>query len=151
MSTITPEQEDLIRQFVMSHRLPKGLGSENEACSIASMNLALYGKLTDEVPECMSLVIGKWIIGVQDAMPDTMRNSVDWKNLLPLAAGTGRDSDLEQKRLALIQDWMWTKVLPSLQEIANDNGFGEAWHMMCTNKTAEAAEAAARAAARAAA
>jgi hypothetical protein len=97
----------------------------------------------------MSEVIGKWIIKVQDSMPDDMRNSAQWKSLLPLAAGTGRAK--EKKRLAIILDWMWGTVLPTLQPLADDRGFGTEWKRMTTERTRAAAEAAARAAAEAAA
>ena len=146
MSTITAEQQNAILDFVMGHKLPRGLGTKEEACSIAAINLALTGELTDAIPDCMSLVIGRWIIRVQDSMPDEMRNSPRWKELLPLAAGTGRDVGLEDKRMRLISEWMWTQVLPRVQPIADRYGFGTQWRVMCTEKTAAAAEAAARAA-----
>jgi hypothetical protein len=145
--------------------LPSGLGDEHSACSIAAINLALSGRLTDSIPDCMSRVIGQWIIVVQDAMPDAVRNSERWKSLLPMAAGTGRVN--EQERLDIILDWMWVTVLPSLQPLADQQGFGKQWQQMTTERTAKsadatawatlgwatwarAAEAAARAAARAA-
>ena len=151
MSTITQEQTAAIAAKLEGMTLPSGLGDEHAACSIAAINLALTGRLTDEIPPCMSAVIGQWIIGVQDAMPHDMRNSARWKSLLPLAAGTGRDH--EQERLALLLDWMWGTVLPSAQPIADQNGFGGEWLTMITKRTAraaaeaEAAWAAARAAA----
>ena len=136
--TITQEQQQSIAAFVNSHDLAKGLGTRKRRVRIAAINLALSGELTDRVPECMSLVVGKWIIGVQDAMPDAMRNGSEWKRLLPLAAGTGRGS--EPERAAIILEWMWATVLPSVQEIATAGGFGEAWATMCSSRTAEAAE-----------
>ena len=66
MSTITTEQQTAIADFLKGRRIP---------CSVAAINLALFGRLTDHVPPCMSLVVGRWIIRIQDAMPDTMRNS----------------------------------------------------------------------------
>ena len=149
MTTITHEQQAAIAAKLAGMTLPSGLGNEHSACSIAAINLALSGRLTDEIPDCMSEVVGRWIIGVQDAMPDEMRNSPRWKNLLPLAAGTGRDH--EQERLAIIMDWMWGTVLPTLQPLADERGFGLAWSRMTTERIAEAAMEAARAAARAAA
>jgi hypothetical protein len=95
----------------------------------------------------MSPVIGRWIIAVQDAMPDEMRNSPRWKSLLPLAAGTGRSH--EDERLAIIIDWVWSVVLPTLQPLADERGFGLQWRRMTTKRTAEAARAAAESAARA--
>ena len=117
MTTITPEQQQAIAVKVENMVLPSGLGTEESACSIAAINLSLYGKLTDKIPGCMSLVIGRWMIGVQDRMSGEMRNSPQWKQLLPLAAGTGRDPDRETARLGIILDWMWGIVLPTLQQI----------------------------------
>ena len=148
MSTITNEQAQRITDFLATHDLPSGLGNEESACSIASINLALTGRLTDDIPQCMSEVIGKWIIVVQDAMPAEMRNGRAWKALLPMAAGTGRER--ESERLAIILDWMWRTALPSLQQLADKYGFGGRWDEMCELKTSDAADAA-RAAARAAA
>jgi hypothetical protein len=96
----------------------------------------------------MSEVIGRWIIVAQDAMPPALRNSVRWKSLLPLAAGTGREQ--EQARLKIILDWMWGTVLPSLQPLADQQGFGAQWQKMTTERTFEASKAAAEAAAGAA-
>ena len=144
MSTITQEQADKITAYLASHTLPVGLGSEESACSIAAINLALAGKMTDKTPACMSLVIGRWIIPIQDAMPDDMRNSLEWKRLLPLAAGTGRD--LEPQRKAVAMEWMWTVVLTQLQPLADKHGYGDAWLRMTTEKTQEAAIGAKKAA-----
>ena len=137
MNTITTEQQNAIAEKLASMYLPSGLGNEHSACSIAAINLSLTGELTDDIPECMSEVIGHWIIGVQDAMPDEMRNSAEWKYLLPLAAGTGMEK--EQERLAIILDWMWGTVLPSLQFVAAKKGFGDAWARMTTERTKAAA------------
>lgn len=137
MSTITHEQEQAIENILRTMHLPVGKGTEDEACSVAAINLALTGVLTDEIPECMSEVVGKWIIGVQDAMPDQMRNSVEWKRLLPQAAGTGRFR--ERERLDIIQEWMWGTVLPSLQGLADERGFGVEWERMTTERTEAAA------------
>ena len=134
----TQEARQRLVEYLAIHHLPKGLGTEDSACSVAAINLALSGELTDNIPPCMSRIIGEWIIGIQDAMPDELRNSDEWKELLPLAAGTGRDLGKEQARLDLIMDWMWKKVLPTVQPIADQHGFGEEWHIMTTKATAEA-------------
>jgi hypothetical protein len=141
---LTAEQQAAIAAKVNSMALPSGLGDEHSACSIAAINLALSGRLTDEVPACMSLVIGNWIIRVQDAMPDDTRNSKAWKDLLPLAAGTGRDH--EPEREAIMMDWMFDIVLPYVQPIADAGGYGEQWLAMCEERTPAAAKAAADAA-----
>jgi hypothetical protein len=146
MTTLTDQQRAAIAAKLETMSLPSGLGDEHAACSIAAINLALTGRLTDDIPACMSEVIGRWIITVQDAMPDAMRNSHEWKSLLPLAAGTGREH--EYKRVALILDWMWGTVLPMLQPQADAGGYGPQWRAMCEERTS--ARAAARAAAAAA-
>ena len=139
MTTIDTQK---IADFLAEHQLSSGLGTAEEPCSIAAINLALTGRLSDDIPECMSLTIGRWIIRVQDAMPDAIRNSPQWKALLPLAAGTGRDPALEQRRAALLLDWMWSAVLPELQPLADAGGFGAAWRTMLTDRTSRAADAA---------
>jgi hypothetical protein len=133
----TETQKQKLEQYLASHHIPSGLGTENEACSIAAINLAISGRLTDEIPDCMSLVVGKWIIRIQDQMPDAMRNSVEWKTLLPLAAGTGRDQ--ETKRLAIILDWMWRGLEP-LQPFADKHNFGDKWAAMLLEKTSSSAK-----------
>ena len=137
------DQEKIAALLARMH-LPAGLGDHENACSIAAINLALTGELTDDIPECMSKVIGRWIIVTQDAMPDVLRNSAEWKRLLPLAAGTGRTH--EPERLALILSHMWTVALPLVQPVADAQGFGAAWNTMLTKKTAAEAEAASEAA-----
>lgn len=141
MTTITTEQQQAITKLLDQMTLPAGLGTEESACSIAAINLALSGQLTDAIPLCMSAVIGKWIIGVQDEMPAEMRNSAEWKRLLPLAAGTGRQH--ERKRMEIIMNWMWSTVLPTLQPIADRDGFENQWRMMLQQRTTEAAAVAA--------
>lgn len=87
-------------------QLPRGIGDgpgekEISACSIAAINLALFGVLTDEIPDCMSLVLGDWIIRAQDAMSHEARNDRRWRDLLPLAAGSGRDREKERLQILL--------------------------------------------------
>jgi hypothetical protein len=139
-STLTEEQRQAIADYVLNHHLTKGLGDREDACSIAAINLALTNALTDRIPDCMSPVIGRWIIVIQDAMPDDMRNGIEWKLMLPGAAGTGRE--LENRRLDLILNWMWEDVLPLLSELADKSGFGRAWNEMLKSKSREAAAAA---------
>lgn len=110
MSTLTQEEQDKLSQFLETRHLSKGKGTYESACSIASINLALNGKLTDAIPDCMSEVIGAWIIVVQDFCPTTVRNSLEWKRLLPLAAGTGREH--EKQRLDILYDWLWNDIVP---------------------------------------
>jgi hypothetical protein len=148
MTSLTTAQEQAIRQLVEKKTLSAGLGTTQSPCSIAAINLALTGKLTDKIPDCMSRVIGAWIIWCQDEMPGKIRNSAEWKALLPLAAGTGREH--ERQRLDVLLDWMWGTVLPVTQPAADQYGFGDEWRAMLIKRSKPAAAAAANAAANAA-
>ena len=141
---LTERQAANIQEYLAGHKLCHGIGTYELACSIAAINLAISGELTDDIPDCMSLVIGKWIIRVQDSMPLEMINSNEWKLLLPLAAGTGRSKEAERKEIII--EWMWQQ-LKQIQGIADNNGFGKEWKLMCNKKTYRAADAAAYAAA----
>jgi hypothetical protein len=138
--TFTQKHKAKLEQYLATHILPKGLGTKESACSIAAINLALSGKLTNEIPDCMSKVLGQATIRLQDAMPSEMRNSLRYKALLPEMAGTGRKH--EQERLAILMNWMWSVVLPQLQPIADKHGFSMEWQTMCNLKTDAAARAA---------
>jgi hypothetical protein len=144
MKNLTQDQFKAIENKVQGMELCAGLGSYESACSIAAINLALTGELHDGIPACMSEVIGHWIISIQDAIPAYIRNSRQWKSLLPLAAGTGRKK--EKERLELLLDWMWNSVLPRAQAEADIFCFGGPWRVMLNEKNADAAIAAARAA-----
>lgn len=144
MTTITNQQQQAITNLLATMTLPAGLGTKKNACSIAAINLALSGQLTDIIPACMSPVIGRWIIGVQDAMSGDMRNSAEWKRLLPLAAGTGLDH--EEARLQLVLQWLWEVALPLVLPIADERGFGAEWRTMLRDRTPSAAADAADAA-----
>lgn len=97
-------------------------------------HVVVNGQLTDQIPLCMRGVIADWILKIQDAMPDEMRNSQKWRRLVPLAVETGRDEQ-EQARISIILEWMWTEVLPQLQRKAAEKGFGGDWAEMLSSKT----------------
>jgi len=141
MTIYTPEVQKKLETYLATHELPVGVGTEESACSIAAINLALTGKLTDDIPDCMSAVLGRAIITLQDDMPHEMRNSRRYKEWLPHAAGTGRGH--EKERLDILMDWMWGTVLPQLQPLADTSGFGEEWKDMCSERTSVAAARAA--------
>ena len=142
----TPVADQKLRKYLRrdGYEIPAGLGTKEAACSIAAINLALTGDLIDTIPGCMSLVVGNWLITTQDSMSSQTRNSQEWRRLLPLAAGTGREREAE--RIDIILDWMWGTVLPSLQSLADKYGYGVPWRRMCENRTEAAANAAATAA-----
>ena len=137
---ITVAQEQSIRTTLAAMpALAVGLGTQDQACSIAALNLGLTGTLTDRVPDCMSAAIGRWIIGVQDRMPATIRDSAVWRELLVLSAGTGREH--EPERRALVMDWMWD-ALALLQPRADAKGYGDTWAKMLRERTPGSARAA---------
>ena len=129
-------------------KLPRGIGhgvgNADICCTIAAINLALTGKVTDDPISCISEVVRIWVINVQDHMPIKMLNSPEWRALIPLIAGTGQEREAERAAVAL--DWMWGTVLPQLQGVADKGGYGEAWREMCEQRTVAAACAAADAA-----
>ena len=147
-----------VRKQLKGSQISRGLGTREDPCSVAAINLALTGKLEDKIPSCMSGVIGKWIIVVQDEMTDKDRNSKQWRALIPLAAGTGKNHELEL--LNQIMRWLWEDMLPLVQPVADEQGFGKEWAAMllikngpltanaanAANAAAEAANAAANAA-----
>ena len=138
---ITTKQETAIRDTLATMpTLAVGLGTKEQACSIAAINLAMTGTLTDTVPECMSLVIGRWIISVQDQMPATIRDSAAWRELLVLSAGTGQEH--ESERVVLMLEWMWS-ALALVQPLADVMGYGVAWATMLSERTTAAATSAA--------
>ena len=144
MTDYTTDHRLKLESYLATHTLPKGLGHRESACTLAAINLAMSGKLTDDIPARMSEVLGRAAIALQDAMPTEMRNSARYKSLIPEMPGTARA--LEQERLAILMDWMWSVVLPQLQPITDKRGFGGEWRLMCQDKTADAARAAANAA-----
>jgi len=140
MTIYTAEHRAKLEDYLANHSLPEGIGHEESACTVAAINLAISGKLTDRIPDCMSKVLGRAAIRLQDDMPDDMRNSQRYKTLIPNMAGSGRT--LEKERLAVLMDWMWSMVLPQLQSIADEGGYGEQWQIMCRKRTKKAARAA---------
>ena len=143
------DQSQKIATLLSTVTLGHGVGTKARPCTMAAINLAIDGRLTDKIPECVSPVIGHWVISIQDAMPLDRLNGARWRALVPAIAGTGREHDGE--RIAIIMDWMWGIALHQLQPVADAGGFGSEWRTMCADRTAMAAEAAAWAAADAAA
>ena len=120
-STWTEAADERLRAYLRrdGYDIPAGMGTRRAACSVAAINLALTGELTDQVPRCMSTVIGHWIISTQDNLSDEVRNSAEWRDLLPLAAGTGRDELREMERARILREWagrVLETVVANLQE-----------------------------------
>ena len=116
--------------YLATHDLGVGKGTVKKTCSLGAINLAQTGVLTDMVPECMSVVIGRWIIRVQDRMPSKILNSEEWKQLLPRAAVTGRDKSAESRRIDLLLDWLWTEPMTRVEPCAAGLDVGDEWQTM---------------------
>lgn len=148
MITYTPEARDNLRDYLANRWVPSGLEGRERSCSLVAINLALAGELTDDIPECMSKILGQTTIALQDTIPHDMLNSDRYRAWLITAPGTGRER--EQERLEILFDWMWETVLPKLQDLADKHGFGDKWQTMCVKRTFNPTRSAARAADRAA-
>src|SRR5690606_8989152 len=59
-----------------------------------------------------------------DEMPADVRNSDEWRGLLPLAAGTGRAHEVE--RCEIVYQWM-IDALERIQYVADRGGYGKQW------------------------
>ena len=95
--------------------------------------------LEDTIPNGMSQVIGAWTSRMNISIPADKRN--EWENLVSEAHSTRRDQEAEAKRLKLIENWLWKKVLPAIQPVAEERGFGAEWSDLCEEWT-EAAQSA---------
>jgi hypothetical protein len=136
--SFTKEDREKVSRFLSTVSLSEGVGVVESPCSIAAINLALTGVLNDERPPCMSPIIHRFIMEVQDAAGPEMRNSKEWKALLPWAAGSLDEEEIEQERLLVIRDWMWDVVLPKVRPPERLKG---AWATMLQGRSQEAARA----------
>jgi len=68
MTTLSPEQQQKIADYLKGRHIPMGLGTKEEACSIAAINLALTGELTDAPERKPDGLVH--IVGAQHAVPD---------------------------------------------------------------------------------
>lgn len=140
----TPEADQRLRAYLArpGYVIPKGTGTREAASSMAAVYMALTGKLASRPPHCMSYVIGRWIELIQDEIPQEVRDDTTWRDLLPLAAGTGRER--EYQRLAVVVEWTWETVLPTLERVADKYDLGTVWRHALTDRSVRAATAGAR-------
>lgn len=108
--------------------IPAGTGEEDAPCSIAAINLVLDEEFTDTIREGMSVEIGYWIREVQDAMPEGLRNSMAWKMLLVETPWTDINHEVDIRRYQ--QNWLFTKVVDSVREIATYCDLKDEWVKM---------------------
>ena len=141
-NSFPPEARKRLWEYLYSHSLSAGLGTPLSTCSLGAVNLALGNEVTDKIPQSMSQVIGSWVIKTQDAMPSRLRNSDGWKEALIASVDTGNSPAAEDRRLDLILQTMWGKVIPFLQPAADKRGYGEEWLMMSRTRSLASIQAA---------
>ena len=124
-------------------RLVHGVGeSTTERCTIAAINIALTGKLTDKAHPCVSEVIRQWVIRVQDAMPVEMLNEPQWRQAAIGIAGSAAPPEVEQRRVELTVEWMWDRLADPAVLAAVPVSARGMWDRMLAERTADAARAA---------
>ena len=109
--------------------IPSGLGTDENPCTIAMIHIAYNGELSDEVLECTSDVIAMFAMRIQDLMSWGLRNSKEWREIIPLIPATGKD--MEQERLAVLRNWIFEEILPLVDEKAAADGHIAEWLKMC--------------------
>jgi hypothetical protein len=144
--TLTPELAAQIRADLLNPNLhlvsgvgDAGTPGEGECCTIAEIMLRLTGHLGDGPHPCVSEVIRKWVMSVQDAMPDSVRNSVEWRSAAGGIAGSATTPEAERIRCDMIMEWMWGRladeaVLSAVPAVARP-----AWEQMLTERTSKSA------------
>lgn len=85
----------------------------------------------------MSAVLQTFAAPLKRGMPRELSETAEYITVARLIAEA--DDEQENDRLQIMLDWMWSEVLPPLQDIADERGFGDAWRAMTTQRTPEAA------------
>ncbi len=106
-ATTADQRRRIAERLAGIEHLSIGVGTEKSPCSIAAINLALSGRLTDDVPECASPARCAFVIRLQDRLPAAIRDSAEWRAALPLLAGTrGMSEDLRP----ILIPWLWERL-----------------------------------------
>jgi hypothetical protein len=144
--TDTIDHETIAAQLARIE-LVHGVGRDKEhACTIAALNIALHGKLTDTRDACMSRVVHLWVIRVQDKMPVAMMQPGDehgdrWRAAAPYIAGSATTTEREKERVQLILDWMWNCLSHNFEKWV-PKAAHDAWRTMLKDRNATSARAA---------
>ena len=89
------EDQQKVQDLLDAHpHLSRGVGTEDEPCTIAAVNMALTSKLTDNLHPCVSPIIRSWVMVTQDAMPDAAATAARYATDAARAA----DADYWQRR-----------------------------------------------------
>ena len=116
--------------------LVHGVGNpvDGTACTESALQLALTGKLTDDLHPCVDPAVHRWVIRTQDRLDDKTLNG-PWKDLAPRIVGTAGVHD----RLGKIMETMWDAMSVLSFEDVEAN---QAWQEMLRLRTKEACLAA---------
>ena len=82
----------------------------------------------DTVPASLSETIGHFVLHSRSHMPEQIRTSSSWRAALAAALPTDRARD--PQRYTLLKEWLFHKVLPRCQPIADAKGRGPSWSAM---------------------
>jgi hypothetical protein len=113
--------ETKLKDYLDTHCLCVGRGNEQSCCSIAAINLIRENILTDRLPPDLPYVISAWIIGIQDSMPDELRNSKEWKDTLVEFL----DCKSSSKAVEILTEWLFDKIIPEIF----GNAFKRCWNL----------------------
>ena len=146
-ATWTSDADHALRTFLSNPKtlLSPEFGSPDKPCSIGALNLALTGKPSHRIPDCVHEMIGDWIRFIQPAIPPHILNSPDWYSALLLAANSAPKPGFKpyvyllnlfhnDKRINVLNDWLWTDILPLLQPFATRYDFASEWQSMLAHK-----------------
>ena len=133
--TTEMKKAETLRNFLFrpDFKLSVGYGTKESPCSLGAINLCLENEWKDSIPDGMSYVVGSYIRGMQDDMPEYMRNSEEWKEGLVLSINTGQD--FEKERHDMLVDWFWDVVMVNVQPIADSVGYEKEWKKFLCNRS----------------
>ena len=85
-----------------------------------------------------SVVIDEWASNINHRTYLNLAYDADWQRAFTYRKATS--DEFNDAYLDMMELYTWTVVLPYLQPIADENGFGHVWRTMTTERTAEAAQ-----------
>lgn len=82
-----------------------------------------------------SKIASRWVRFVESELPKKIRNTAKWRAALRKLEICGNEPAAERRRKELLLDWLWTKVMPTLQPRATACGIAREWRKMCKQRT----------------
>lgn len=141
---VTEETRARLRAALLDEtfRLGMGVGTlTGERCTMAAINLILTGKLNDAPHPCVSEVIRRWVMRVQDVIPGRIRNSLAWRTAAVDIAGSATTRAAELARAQMLVAWMWDRLADPGVLASVPADVRPAWDVMLCERTAAAATA----------